>query len=442
MLVQSDYFIGDVDPARYVSLVADALLDVVLDITYSLRAPLDSPFPAMAPVIGPIHAGRNIDLVINDSTRGSDVPPIGSHLIQVNVVNPPDLVTLIVPPSGTYHTYFHPDAAVFVYNDPVLIAWGTEQHARRQRIRVPRPQRRQQHQRPPPVARHHDQLRGDDERRRDAVQHAVPGAVLLDDERRRRDLAAHQRVDHRPRDDRRPPGRHDHLHRGRRVARDGARTPRRSSTRAPSTTAPPACRGAAIILLAGLVSGRIGGTGATPDFLEIRSSLSARGSLWAAAAADVLIDQVAGTLYVDEAVSLDADVALRTRAGGIRADVDDGTRPGLRPRHRPHRRRRHHRRRQPGPPRGSGRRHSARRPPLRALDARDAVIFVPPTGVFVTEATDWLSCCGPRRPRAMCGSPCPSAWAAGREPDRAHRRRDDRRARHGRPRAASSPVAT
>ncbi|HTH04661.1 MAG TPA: hypothetical protein VL916_02280, partial [Ilumatobacteraceae bacterium] len=96
----------------------------------------------------------------------------------------------------------------------------------------------------------------------------------------------------------------------------------------------PRVAGRNLVLIAGLVSGRIGGadvdptgtdpTDTAPDLLEIRSSLSARGSVIALAAGDVLLDQVAGTLYAALVQSLTADVALRTRAGGIHADAPTG----------------------------------------------------------------------------------------------------------------------
>ncbi|HEX5858517.1 MAG TPA: hypothetical protein VFY91_10470, partial [Microbacterium sp.] len=387
ILVQSDYFIGDVDPARYVSLVADALLDVVLDITYSLRAPADSIFPSMAPVIGPIHAGRNIDLVINDSTRGSDVPPIGSHLIQVNVVNPPDLVTLIVPPSGTYHTYFHPDAAVFVYNDPVLIAWGTNNTpadsayeftdlSAGNNIDVRHPSL---------VTTITFEVTSNVDATLSSMQFPAQSYSTTNGNG---EISLHTNgwiIDLETIGDLRVgtiTSTADDV--WLETAQDTA------SILDEGTIDDGTARvsGRNIILLAGLVSGGIGGTGDTPDFLEIRSSLSARGSLWAWAAADVLLDQVAGTLYVDEAGSLDADVALRTRAGGIRSDIDDGTlrvfghdidliAVG-----------------------GTIGADSADRLADLVVDTGgrlyalstpgDAVVFVPPTGVFVTEATGSL----------------------------------------------------
>jgi hypothetical protein len=126
-LVQSDYLVDDVDPTRPVALTVDAWGDAVLDLTYSARMPVGSPYAATAfrPVLGPIHAGRDVDIVVHDSLSGSDAPAFSSYLVQVNVSVPPNL-SVFVGATGQYHTYFHPDPGPWGgFTDPVLVAWGT-----------------------------------------------------------------------------------------------------------------------------------------------------------------------------------------------------------------------------------------------------------------------------------------------------------------------------
>ncbi|WP_367889442.1 hypothetical protein [Humibacter ginsenosidimutans] len=119
-LVQSDYLVDNVDPTRFVALVADALDDVVLNITSILRgAPA-----AFTPTLGPIHAGHDIDLVLGDSLQGDDVPTISSDYIQVNVYNA-DHAGTTFPPTGAYKTYFHPDGTPSYDLSLVLTAFGT-----------------------------------------------------------------------------------------------------------------------------------------------------------------------------------------------------------------------------------------------------------------------------------------------------------------------------
>jgi LPXTG-motif cell wall-anchored protein len=119
-LVQSDYLVDDVDPTRFISLVADALDDVVLDITAILRG---SPVP-FTPTLGPIHAGHDIDLVLGDSLQGSDVPAIASDYIQVNVYNSAN-AGATYPPTGKYKVYFWPDKTPAPDLSLVLTAFGT-----------------------------------------------------------------------------------------------------------------------------------------------------------------------------------------------------------------------------------------------------------------------------------------------------------------------------
>ncbi|WP_345762181.1 beta strand repeat-containing protein [Diaminobutyricibacter sp. McL0608] len=121
VLVQSDYIVDNVDPTRFVSLIADARDDVVLDITSILRGPATT----FTPTIPLVHAGRNIDIVLGDSLQGNDLPPFTSTFLQVNVFQPPQF-TITVAPTGQYQVFFHPDpAGPFVYTDPVLVAFGT-----------------------------------------------------------------------------------------------------------------------------------------------------------------------------------------------------------------------------------------------------------------------------------------------------------------------------
>ncbi len=119
-LVQSNYTVDNVDPVRYIKLVAEAKTDLVLDITSVLR---DNPYHPFPPNIGPIHAGRNVDLVINDSQWGTDQAVFTADGVIVDTYNPPDLTTLQAN-SGTYTSYFHPDV-VTTFSDPVLVAFGT-----------------------------------------------------------------------------------------------------------------------------------------------------------------------------------------------------------------------------------------------------------------------------------------------------------------------------
>ena len=126
ILVQSDYIVDNVDPTRFVSLIADARDDVVLDITSILRGPA-TPF---TPTIPLIHAGRNIDIVLGDSLQGNDLPTFTSTFLQVDVYQPPQFA-VTVPPTGQYRVFFHPDpAGPYVYNDPVIVAFGTVEHLR------------------------------------------------------------------------------------------------------------------------------------------------------------------------------------------------------------------------------------------------------------------------------------------------------------------------
>ncbi len=328
ILVQSDYMIGDVDPARYVSLIADALRDVVLDITYSLRAPLDSPFPAMAPVLGPIHAGRDVDLVVHDSIRGSDTPVWSSYLIQVNVYDPPDLTTVLPNPpypTGAYHTYFHPDSgAPFVYTDPVVIAWGSVDTKADSAYTFP------------------DLKAGNDI----TVLHTETDTTITLDvttdvgaELYSREFPDEQYsvrsdngeitlftngwiLDHELVGDLRVGTITSTASDVTLVADDVDGSILDAGTIDDGTAR---VVGNTLTLRAGTATGRIGGTGAAPDFLEIHSSYSARGRVSALAPGSILLDQVAGTLYVAEAYSGGDVVSLRTRAGSILADAPSGT---------------------------------------------------------------------------------------------------------------------
>ncbi|MGA7147432.1 MAG: hypothetical protein WBX17_02955, partial [Microbacterium sp.] len=119
-LVQSDYLVDDVDPTRPVSLIADAADDVVLDITYIARMTPDSPYiaTAFAPQLGPIHAGRDIDIVVHDSLTGVDRPSFTAFSIHVEAQDPGAA-------DGDFEVYYYPDQAWPGFDDPVLIAWGT-----------------------------------------------------------------------------------------------------------------------------------------------------------------------------------------------------------------------------------------------------------------------------------------------------------------------------
>ena len=72
-LVWSQYTDDTGTHERPIVLHADVALDLVLDITSILR---ETPAGTFSPSLGPIHAGRNIDLAINDSVFGTDIAPI------------------------------------------------------------------------------------------------------------------------------------------------------------------------------------------------------------------------------------------------------------------------------------------------------------------------------------------------------------------------------
>ncbi|MFK4837745.1 hypothetical protein ACI3KY_18610 [Microbacterium sp. ZW T2_14] len=400
VLVQSDYVVDDVDPTRPVELVADARDDVVLDLTYVARMPLGSPYAGTAfqPVLGPIHAGDDIDLLVHDSLSGSDVPVMSSYWVQVNVTHPPSNTT--VPPTGQYHTYFHPDPGPWGgFDDPVLVAWGTVNELHDSAYTFS------------------DLSAGDDI----VVRHPSLATDIS--------FVVFSNVDATLFSMRFPAQQYSTQNGDGEITlytngfvedyetiadlRVGTITSTADDVylQTMQDTASildegtiddgtPRVAGRSIVMIAGLVSGRIGGpdidptdsdpTDTAPDFLEIRSSLSARGSLTALAAGDILLDQVAGTLFVALARSLTADVALRTRAGGIQADAPTGA------------------------VRVAGRdidliavggrigTDSADRSADLVVDTGtgsrlyalslpgDAVIFVPPTGVFVTEASGSL----------------------------------------------------
>ncbi len=320
ILVQSDYVVGDVDPVRNVSLIADALVDVVLDITYSLRAPASTPFATMAPVIGPIHAGRDIQIVIHDSLRGSDAPVLGS--LGVHVTN--NGVAGLTGPDGTYYVFYYPDGAAGPYTDPVIIAWGSANTLADSAYTFP------------------DLSAGNDI----VVQHTETGTVISFTATTDVDATLFSRqFPSEPYSTSDGDGEISFytngdiydleiigdLRVGTIISTGDDVTLQTAQSAASILDAgdiddgTPRVAGRDITLLAGLVSGHIGGTGPTPDFLEIQSSLSARGKVLALAAGDILLDQVNGTLYVLLVLSLQGNVALRTRLGSIRNDVDDAS---------------------------------------------------------------------------------------------------------------------
>ncbi|MET0448206.1 MAG: hypothetical protein ABW004_07350, partial [Aeromicrobium sp.] len=324
-LVQSDYLVDDVDPTRAVVLVADARDDVVLDVTYSARMPLGSPYASTAflPQLGPIHAGRDIDIVVHDSLTGSDAPAFVSYLVDVVVTDPPSSTP--IPPSGQYHTYFHPDPGPWGgFTDPVLVAWGTNDAVA-------------------PVTTYTwlDLSAGDDIQ----VIHTETGTDVR--------FRAFTDVDATLFAMRFPAQQYSTTNGDGEITlstngwiydlevRGDLRVGTITSTLDDVTLETKEdtssildtgliddgsfrVGGRHITLLAGAASGRIGGIGATPDFLEIRSSLSARGWVRAVAAQNVLLDQTAGTMYVFSVRSLTGDVSLRTRAGGILSDENTG----------------------------------------------------------------------------------------------------------------------
>jgi hypothetical protein len=293
----------------------------VLDITYSLRAPTTSAFPAMQPVIGPIHAGHDIQIVIHDSLRGSDAPALGS--LGVVVVN--NGVTGFTGPDGTYYSYYYPDGTSSAYTDPVIIAWGTANSLVDSAYTFP------------------DLSAGNDI----VVRHTETGTVMTFDATTDVDATLSSRefpsesYSTSDGDGEITLYTNGFVHdletigdlRVGTITSTGDDVVLRTAQDTASildagdiNDGTPRVAGTHITLLAGTQSGRIGGTGAIPDFLEIQSSLSGRGWLRAIAARNILIDQVLGTLFVSGVVSIDdADVSLRTRFGSIRNDVDDGS---------------------------------------------------------------------------------------------------------------------
>jgi hypothetical protein len=316
VLVQSDYLIDDVDPTRFVSLIADARVDVVLDITSILRA-APSTFTPTLPLI---HAGRDIDIVIGDSLQGTDVPPFGSSFVQVNVFQAPAF-TATGGATGQYQLFFHPDSGVFSYTDPVLVAFGT--------VNTPFPS----------TYVFTDLSAG----RNIAVRHTATGASVV--------FIAHTDVDATltgielpiPFSTSDGIGEID-------LYTDGSITDTETigdlrvgtitSTAgdvtliAPdqgasifdvSTTddTTPRVTGNTITLLA--PTGGIGFLTPTVNYLEIRSSNAARGHVYALALHGIYISQTTGTLYVGLVDSLTGDVALVTDNGSILNDVDGTT---------------------------------------------------------------------------------------------------------------------
>ena len=106
---------------RPIVLHADDALDLALDITSILR---EDP-STFSPQLGPIHAGRNIDLAINDSVFGTDIAPIVGTLA-VGLFDPPSSTSSPDPPD-TYKNHFRPDTIVVPDpNDDVLRAFGND----------------------------------------------------------------------------------------------------------------------------------------------------------------------------------------------------------------------------------------------------------------------------------------------------------------------------
>jgi len=106
-LVQSSYTVVNIDPERLVGLNAEAKNDVVLDITSVLR---ETPSGHMQPSLGPIHAGRNIDIVVNDSVYGTDETTQGD--VFVELYDGTQTLPLTVPGlagSGVYNIHFRPN---------------------------------------------------------------------------------------------------------------------------------------------------------------------------------------------------------------------------------------------------------------------------------------------------------------------------------------------
>ena len=119
-LVWSQYTDDTGTHERPIALHADVALDLVLDITSILR---EVPAGTFSPSLGPIHAGRNVDLAINDSVFGTDVDPLNGSLA-VGLFDPPSGTPSPNPPD-TYKNHFRPDTVIVPDpNEDVLRAFG------------------------------------------------------------------------------------------------------------------------------------------------------------------------------------------------------------------------------------------------------------------------------------------------------------------------------
>ena len=124
-LVQSSYTVLNVDPPRPIGLTAEALNDVVLEIV-AVDTCTPTECPTFPPSLGPIHAGGNVDIILDDSLYGVDQVGFTANAVTVDEYTPdndPSRSTTVAF-SGTYYSFFH-NATSTPFSDPILDAFNT-----------------------------------------------------------------------------------------------------------------------------------------------------------------------------------------------------------------------------------------------------------------------------------------------------------------------------
>ena len=129
ILEQSAYTDGSGTHTRNFQITGDAAGDLVLDLTALRRDNSSGAFPV---TIQLLHAGHNVDLVINDSLGGNDVPPFGTFIVNLYTPNSNGTKTGPLSPcgapcgsgSGSYLEHFRPDGAAPDLTT-ILRAFGT-----------------------------------------------------------------------------------------------------------------------------------------------------------------------------------------------------------------------------------------------------------------------------------------------------------------------------
>ena len=129
ILEQSAYTDGGGTHTRNFQITGDASRDLVLDLTALRRDNTSGAFPV---TIQLLHAGHNVDLVINDSLGGNDVPAFGTFIVNLYTPNSNGTKTGPLSPcgapcgsgSGSYLEHFRPDGAAPDLTT-ILRAFGT-----------------------------------------------------------------------------------------------------------------------------------------------------------------------------------------------------------------------------------------------------------------------------------------------------------------------------